>query len=152
MIDGHRPQFRRLAGWQADLPRFLEERRDMAFAWGENDCALYAADWVLRMTGEDPGAEYRGRYRGAAGAARVMRRIAGGGVVAVATRAFGPPAASPFLARRGDIAAVPGRGADGHLDLALGVVDETGGRVASMGFDRQRLALLAAAEFVWLVG
>lgn len=152
MIEAARPRFRRLAGWQTELTRFLEERRDMPFAWGENDCALHVADWVLRMTGEDPGADYRGRYRSAAGAARVMRRIAGGGVVAVATRAFGPPAASPFLARRGDIAAVRGRTADGHLDLALGVVDETGGRVASMGFDRQRLSLLAGAEHVWLVG
>lgn len=32
------------------------------FAYGELDCGLFLADWILRRRGFDPAAELRGRY------------------------------------------------------------------------------------------
>jgi len=48
--------------WESDLHNFLEARRPMPFAWGQNDCALFAADAVAAVTGDDPGAAWRGTY------------------------------------------------------------------------------------------
>lgn len=84
------------------LARFIEERRRMPFAWGSNDCCLFAADWVLAATGRDIAAEYRGRYSSALPAMRFVE--AGGGVEAMVERAGGR-IVHPSLAHRGDIIA-----------------------------------------------
>ncbi len=84
------------------LARFIEERRRMPFAWGSNDCCLFAADWVLTATGRDIAADYRGRYSTALPALRFVE--AGGGVEAMIERAGAAPV-HPSLARRGDVIA-----------------------------------------------
>jgi len=84
------------------LARFIEERRRMPFAWGSNDCCLFAADWVLAATGRDIAADYRGRYSSALPALRFVE--AGGGVEAMLERAGGK-VVHPSLARRGDVIA-----------------------------------------------
>lgn len=57
----------------AELDAFLEAALGEAFIWGASDCVLFPADWVLRRTGRDPAAAYRGRYRTAIGAERIIR-------------------------------------------------------------------------------
>jgi hypothetical protein len=84
------------------LARFIEERRRMPFAWGSNDCCLFAADWVLASTGRDIAADYRGRYSTALPALRFVET--GGGVEAMIERAGGA-LVHPSLARRGDVIA-----------------------------------------------
>lgn len=74
----------------------------MPFAWGSNDCCLFAADWVLAATGRDIAADYRGRYQSALPALRFVKD--GGGVEAMIERAGGQPIDSK-LARRGDVIA-----------------------------------------------
>ena len=74
----------------------------MPFAWGSNDCCLFAADWVLAATGRDIAADYRGRYSTALPALRFVE--VGGGVEAMIERAGGTPV-HPSLARRGDVIA-----------------------------------------------
>ncbi len=34
----------------------------MPFIWGETDCMLCLADWVLHVKGHDPAADIRGTY------------------------------------------------------------------------------------------
>ncbi|ERI13515.1 hypothetical protein O206_08585 [Ochrobactrum sp. EGD-AQ16] len=41
--------------------------------WGVSDCLMTAADAIKAVTGEDPLAEFRGKYKTEAGAARKMR-------------------------------------------------------------------------------
>lgn len=84
----------------------LEERRDRPFAWGRNDCALFACDLVEAATGVDHAAPLRGRYRSAAGAAWALRRFAGGGLEAAAekiAKSNGLREVPPLMAQRGDI-------------------------------------------------
>jgi hypothetical protein len=63
--------------WPSLLTTFIEERRLMPFAWGRNDCCLFAADWVQICTGCDPAHELRGKYSTALGAARILRELGG---------------------------------------------------------------------------
>jgi hypothetical protein len=84
------------------LTRYIEERRRMPFAWGSNDCCLFAADWVLAATGRDLAAEYRGQYETALGALRFVKSA--GGVEGLVEKAGGQRI-DVKLAHRGDVVA-----------------------------------------------
>lgn len=90
--------------WPQRLNNLILARHAQPFAWGANDCCIFAADVVYALTGVDHAAELRGRYRSAAGAARVLRER--GGVQGIATAALGDPI-SPLMAQRGDVVMVP---------------------------------------------
>lgn len=90
----------RLPDWHIRLHALVQERQAKPFAWGEHDCALWAADVVHALTGEDPAKEWRGTYSTALEAARVLREL--GGMEAMATRTLGEPIA-PLMARVGDV-------------------------------------------------
>jgi hypothetical protein len=111
----------RLPDWQDRLTLFIELRRSMAFAWGSNDCALFAADAVVAMTGVDFGAPFRGRYDDAAGAALALRDYGGGTLLRTFDRHLDRRAIA--FAQRGDLAMA--RGAIGVImgDHALFVSD-----------------------------
>jgi hypothetical protein len=63
----------RLRDWQGRLARLFAERREASFEWGTHDCAMFAADAVLAVTGEDPAAEFRGKYKSESGAAKILK-------------------------------------------------------------------------------
>lgn len=58
--------------YSAALAAFLAEQRDIPFVWGASDCCLFAADWALAVTGDDPAGDLRGGYDNAANAWRVI--------------------------------------------------------------------------------
>lgn len=93
----------RLRDWQSRLQACLAERWAQPFAWGAQDCALFAADCADACTGVDPAADLRGTYSDAAGAARVVAEL--GGLAAIAAARMGPEIA-PALAQPGDIGLV----------------------------------------------
>lgn len=62
--------------WPTRLATFVESRRYRPFAWGSNDCWLFAADAIVAMTGRDFGEAWRGTYSSALEAARRARRFA----------------------------------------------------------------------------
>ena len=59
----------RRADWPERLAEFIEARRLEPFAWGKNDCALFAADAVNLLIGVDYAESLRGytTERGALG-------------------------------------------------------------------------------------
>ncbi len=61
----------------SDLAAFLRAGGARPFAWGVQDCCLWAADWVRLATGRDPAAGWRDHYRSALGAARIVARRGG---------------------------------------------------------------------------
>lgn len=101
--------------WHMALCQYLAEAGRAPFAHGTHDCALFAAGAVAAMTGEDPAARWRGKYKSLKGGLGAMRRAGVADHVAMAARVLAeiPPA----MARPGDIAVIP----DGDLP-ALGVV------------------------------
>ncbi len=64
---------KRFEDWPTRLDEFIESRRNQPFAWGSNDCCLFACDAVLAMTGEDLAADFRRKYSDARGAIQVLR-------------------------------------------------------------------------------
>lgn len=98
---------KRLRDWQSRLADCLAERMALPFAWGSQDCVMFAADCAAAMTGEDPAAGVRGSYRSATGAARVLKDR--GGLAAIAADALGPEVGA-LMAQPGDIGLVANSG------------------------------------------
>lgn len=112
----------RLQDWPTRFFRLIESRRDSPFKFGQVDCCLFACDGILAQTGLDPAAKmFRGKYRDALGAARLVRKH--GGVEAIAAKvcaAHGwPELPTPRLAQRGDVVLLDVADA---MQCALGVV------------------------------
>lgn len=98
-----RPALRR-DGWERRLAVYLAAAEAREFGWGSFDCCLFAAGCVNAVTGVDPAAGHRGKYRSAAQATRLMQRAGGLAklVDQLCTRVGMAPCA-PSFARRGDV-------------------------------------------------
>ena len=121
------PDARRREDWPERLLAFARSRERQPFVWGTNDCALFAADAALAMTGHDFAAPFRGRYKTGLGAMKALRSNGAEDLAAYLTQALGAPIA-PALARRGDVVLFEAEGGP-----ALGVV--IGGQAAAAGRD-----------------
>ena len=120
-----------------ELHKAFRARRNMPFMWGENDCALFAADVVRAFTGVDIAADFRGKYTDEAGAFALIATVTGS--TAPRATAVGDAAAwcaakhglveleHPLLAQRGDLVAVESGG-----NLIAGIVHLNGKHVVSM--------------------
>lgn len=109
--------------WPTLLAEFFAEHAAQPFAWGERDCCLFACNGIRAITGLDPAAKvFRGQYRDAAGAMRLVRKH--GGVEAIAEKQcaeFGfAELATPKLAQRGDVVLVDTPAAGPALGLCDG--------------------------------
>lgn len=92
----------RLPDWETRLNNYVVECGGRPFVWGEFDCAMFAAGAVIAMTGDDPLAEFRGRYSTGPGSIRALKRYGAGTLEATFDTKF---AACPIsFARRGDLA------------------------------------------------
>lgn len=128
--------------WPEQLAAFIEQRRDMAFAWGDNDCALFAADWVLEVTGRDLARDFRATYVNARGAKDALRMYDGLASIVDATGLVRWQA--PAMAQRGDVALILNAGRE-----ALGVV--VGAEVAGPARHGVAFVPLATALVAWKV-
>ena len=94
----------RRPGWELRLAAAIEAARNRPFAWGTHDCATFAFDLRRDLTGGgDIAALWRGRYRTARGATRVMRRLGWSSLEAAGRDLLGEPLADLRLAQRGDL-------------------------------------------------
>lgn len=119
---------------EAHLHDFLAERQDVPFAWGLNDCAIFAADAILAMTGTDIAEDFRGRYTSEVGALRAIKKITGGSTIADAAGYCANKHGLvehkyPLMAKRGDLVLIKNR--DGN-EIA-GIVSLDGRHVVSPG-------------------
>lgn len=121
------------------LDGFLQAQRSAPFAWGTNDCCMFAANAVRAMTGADIAEDFRDKYLDQDAAFMLIKAVTGGESVAdaiahCATKhglqerlsVDGQP--QPLMAQRGDLVAV----SNGDTTIA-GVVDLSGRYVACMG-------------------
>ncbi len=110
----------RVSNWPMELSLFLRERRHTPFAWGTNDCLMFAADLVLRLTGQDLAAAWRGTYDTEEQANALLAEH--GGVQGFLTQAFGFNGHRQLgTAQRGDIMLIKYEGT-----YMAGVVDDSG--------------------------
>ena len=139
----------RVPDWPERLYAQIEAAKTRPYSWGRHDCALFAADSVLALTGIDPVPDLRGRYDCAFGAARALKRFCGGGredAVAIIAGRVDAREVVPALARRGDVALVDN---GGRAALAVFL----GARLAAPHFQKG-LAMLprACARRAWAIG
>lgn len=131
----------RFPDWPVRLAAFVEARRERAFSWGDSDCCLFVCDGIEAMTGVDPGARWRGLYASEKGARRLLRD--NGGVIGLATLAFGAPFVAA-LAGRGDVVLIDTPDGDA-LALCVGNV------TAAQGMNGIEFQPITAAKVAWKI-
>lgn len=128
---------KRKPNWRTLLAAYVEQVAHKPFAWGEHDCALFAAGAVEAMTGEDIAAGYRGRYKTLAGGRRMLKRKGFDTHADLAASLF--EVVHPSSAQVGDLAAIEVEGG-----MALGVVQ--GERIYVIGPDESRIGTVALSQ------
>jgi hypothetical protein len=126
--------------WPSRLARFYRARRNTPFAWGTNDCATLAADWVMEATGTDPMAGIRG-IDNVITAGRTLEAL--GGMREAVTARLGAPI-DWMLAQRGDVVLLM---VDGRETLGI-VISEY---AIAPGGDGALLVPLGGAVCAWRV-
>jgi hypothetical protein len=101
----------RISAWEDALANYIAIKRDEPFEYGINDCCMFAAGAVLEITGEDPMAEFRGKYDSLKGSLKVIKEIGAGTLEATLDGKF--PEVPIGHAQRGDLA---------FFDDSIGVV------------------------------
>lgn len=132
----------RLPDWTTRYAEFVRARHAMPFAWGENDCALFAADCVLAITGRDLAEDMRHSYSSAAGALRALEPF---GHLRGLLNARVGPAAPALMARVGDACLVNLDGRD-----AVGICN--GADIIGPGPDSLLALPLRMSVACWRVG
>jgi hypothetical protein len=110
------------------LDDFIASNMDRPFEWGRHDCCLFAADWVLELTGIDHAKAFRGQYSTGFGASKKLLPF--GGVVGVFDASEAITHIRTGYAGRGDLVAakIGERG-----EIGVGVC--LGSRSAFVGMD-----------------
>lgn len=97
----------KLPTWERKLHEFIESRKTEPFAWGKNDCCLFAADAVLSMTGVDIAGDFRGKYTDEASCMKLLASLGYSSVEDMIrtelTTKWQMMAVQPTFAHRGDI-------------------------------------------------
>ena len=133
----------RRPGWELRLVAAVETARGRPFSWGRHDCATFAFDLRRDLTGgHDVAALWRGRYRTALGAARVMRRLGWSSLEAAGCDLLGEPLPSVLLAQRGDLVLA-------NTGLGFGIC--LGARAAGIAPQGLVLVPLADCSLAWRV-
>ena len=136
-------QLARIPGWELRLAAAVEGARGRPFVWGQHDCALWAFDLRRDLTGGDDTAQlWRGRYRTARGAVRVMRRLGWSSLEAAGRDLLGAPLPSLHLAQRGDLVLA-------NSGLGFGIC--LGARAAGIAPSGLVLMSLSACAFAWRI-
>jgi hypothetical protein len=112
------------------LPAFLSRAAARGFRWGKHDCMLFAADWVLALTGRDPAAAWRGTYFDEASAAGIVAWNGGeGALLRRGLEAAGGWQVADDEPREGDIVLVR---LPNHAGMVAAGIGAGGGKVATL--------------------
>lgn len=94
---------KRRADWPEALAAEIERAWSLPFAWGMNDCCLFASNCAFAITGVDMAASLRG-YRTRREAMSVLEKFGGvSGVAEAVAHSHAVPEIVPLRARRGDV-------------------------------------------------
>ena len=120
----------RLPDWPERLVDYFTSMKEAPFEWGKNDCILFALGAAQAITGMDTAKDFRGLYKNAIGAARIMRKRFGTTDLSEAADVFkaewGSEEVPILFAQRGDIVEADVVSAEGGTGPSLGVVDLDG--------------------------
>ena len=133
----------KVTGWESILAAAVESARTRSFNWGTHDCATWAFDLRRDLTsGDDTAALWRGRYRTARGAARILRRLGWASMSEAGIALLGVPLANVRLAQRGDLVLSPDA-------TSFGVC--LGAQVAFLAPEGLTLRTLSSCALAWRI-
>ncbi len=107
---------KRLDDWPSRLADIQLTETEVPFQWGVSDCALFAADVVEAMTGVDPAARWRGKYKTPRGSMRFGKGDPANVVEKIASENHWTEIV-PAFAQRGDLVSF-----DAPTGPALGII------------------------------
>ncbi len=93
----------RVPGWDRAVEELATAHIAIPPEWGVSDCLMCAADAMKAVTGIDPLAQFRGKYKTEAGAARKMRKNGCENVKDVFETYLQLEPVNRLSARRGDV-------------------------------------------------
>jgi hypothetical protein len=98
------PAMPRISNWPRALADYVAANQHKAFAWGKQDCIMFACGAIEAITGKDPAHHWRGQYASALGAARIFRNWGGfEEMVSTIAGAEGFDEQPVAMARRGEL-------------------------------------------------
>jgi hypothetical protein len=127
---------KRLDDWADRLKAAIEAKAHEPHSWGDNDCALFAADVIEAMTGVDIAKDFRGKYTTEIGAARMLKKAGFSSLSELGNSML--ESVPPSFARRGDIVIMPGELGD-YFAVCLGHVC-AGPGASGVIYDRRTLS------------
>lgn len=140
----------RYPDWEIRLYNLLNKRAKQSFQWGKHDCALFACDCILAMTGDDAAAWFRGKYRGCHGARRIIRKFTKGygleSLTDTITRQHHFYEVPVAKAQRGDLLLL-----DSPLGPTLGIVSLDGFRAYAASLQGLDTFSVLAARRAWRI-
>tara|TARA_R100001086_G_scaffold248804_1_gene186619 strand:+ start:937 stop:1386 length:450 start_codon:yes stop_codon:yes gene_type:complete len=132
--------------WPTLLIEYIQKAGRDPFQYGTNDCALFASNWVRKITGSDPAYKFRDQYTNEMGSYMALKKYGTGRLDTTFDEYF--ERGIVRNARRGDICShVP----DGDRDLmVMGIIADGNGVFLS----EQGLTTLPVIHIkeVWKVG
>jgi hypothetical protein len=138
--------------WVSRLARFLKARWPQPFAWGTNDCALFACDAALEITGTDLAHELRGKYDSEETAQRALAGISQQdfcGYCKIVAHRNGLEEIGWQHLQRGDLAFIPS--SKNSFGGALSLVNLNGTRLLMPGEHGLELLPIRIAKSGWRI-
>lgn len=134
----------KLECWESLLYEFVGDPANHIFAWGKNDCVMFAGRGIAHYTDERPLDKLLDVWTDEASADQVIQEY--GGLYEAVCMVMGPPLGNPLMAQRGDLALVQ----VGEMDfLAL----HLGDRLVAPSQGKGLVSInVRHADVVWPVG
>lgn len=130
----------RTQGWERRLSKYLTEKNNAPFQWGENDCVLFAAKAVEAVSGYNFYQDYL-PYTTEEEAKAILD--INGGIEGLVAKFLGGGYINYRLAKRGDVVLIK------SPLLSLGIVDDSGQKIVSVGPEGAVRLPLKMATRVW---
>lgn len=127
-------------GWEKRFSEYLKEAQNLEFVWGEFDCIMFAAKGLEVITGQNFYQEYVG-YTDEAGAKALIEQA--GSIDKLVSKHLGPSHGNRLQARRGDLVLLR------LPELTLGIIDDTGQKVAAISHKGYVRIPLIKAHRIW---
>ncbi len=137
-------EIKRKKDWKQLLDLYMNSCMKKAYKLGEHDCALFAANTILKITGYDSGVDFRGKYSTQLGYRRIFKTLEVNNLHDLADLKFGD--CIPISkARPGDLVYYVDSIGIEHLGIALEEM------VAITGKEGLHFIELEKCEFAWSV-
>lgn len=133
----------RIEGWEKRFSDFLKESKGMSFRTGKFDCVLFAMKCYEKITGVDHYSTYV--YKNKKEAIAIINKA--GSLETLVSKHLGPSDQMVKMANRGDICL-----AKIDKEYVLGVIDDSGQKVAIVSANGYARYPLSVVEKVWRYG